>query len=138
MTSTRQLRREHFSRYTEHELSRGLKPKAVANNLQILKRAVLWGIDEQLLEEKLARSFPRVKVPKSRRRVLSPEEMESLLELLADDPLYPVVLTALYTGMRRGELMGLRCEHVDLEAGIINLCRLLTSSTITAALRLIR
>jgi len=119
--TTRALKREHFAAYAEGELGRGLKPKSVANNLQVVKRAVVWGIEEGLLDERLRRSFPKVKVLRHKRRVLSKAEIERVLGLFQDDPLYPVVLTALYTGMRRGELVGLRCEHVDLETGVISL-----------------
>ena len=73
------------------------------------------------MAEELGRAFPKKKVPKAKRRVLSRSEMERVLELLKDDPLSPLVLTALYTGMRRGELVKLQCKHVDLETGIINL-----------------
>lgn len=119
--TTRGLLREHLVAYVEHERGRGLKPHSVANILQVLKRAVHWGVDEGVLDGKLARGLPTVKVPKSRRRVLSEEEVEDVLELFAQDQLCPVVLTALYTGMRRGELVNVRCEHVNLATGIISL-----------------
>ncbi len=35
--------------------------------------------------------------------------------------LKPIVAVSFYTGMRMGEIIGLRWEHVDLDAGIINL-----------------
>ena len=119
--STKALQREHFSKYAEHELGRGLKRKSVSNTLQIIKQAVTWGIDEGIMDERLGRGFPSVKVPRNKRRILSGAEIEALLELFEGDPLYPVVLTALLTGIRRGELVQLQCEHVDLEAGVIEL-----------------
>jgi integrase len=41
------------------------------------------------------------------------------LASLAGKPLYPIVVTALYTGMRRGELMALKWGNVDLLANVI-------------------
>ena len=118
---TGDLQREHLAAYIEHEFGRDLKPKSVANNAQIVKRAVKWGAQEGLLDSKLAQGFPSVKVPKNTRRILSKPEIEKVLEAFSEDPLYPVVLTALYTGIRRGELVQLHCEHVDLEGGVIEL-----------------
>ena len=46
-----------------------------------------------------------------------------MIKILDASPgwLRPMILTALYTGMSAGELLGLRWEHVDLDAGIIYL-----------------
>lgn len=57
--------------------------------------------------------------PPSRRRVLSPEEVDALLKALEPTGrrsiwTKPVVQLALATAMRRGELLALRWEHVDL------------------------
>lgn len=121
ITGTGDLKREHFAAYMDKEFERGLKPKSVANNAQIVKRAVKWGAQEGLLDSKLSQAFPSVKVPKNNRRILSRPEIEKILDAFEGDPLYPVVLTALYTGIRRGELVQLQCEHVDLEAGVVEL-----------------
>ncbi|MFI5350902.1 MAG: tyrosine-type recombinase/integrase [Elusimicrobiota bacterium] len=50
----------------------------------------------------------------SRLRYLSQDEMERLLSA-AHSRLYPVVVCALLTGMRRGEILGLTWDNVSLE-----------------------
>jgi integrase len=57
-----------------------------------------------------------------RDRIASPEECAKLLDALAsaDRPLWA---TAMYAGLRRGELMALRIEDVDLAAGVIHVRR---------------
>jgi integrase len=35
------------------------------------------------------------------------------------------ILLAVYTGLRRGEILALRCQDVDREAGLITVCRAL-------------
>ena len=54
-----------------------------------------------------------------RERFASPEECARLLAALPerDSPLWA---TAMYAGLRRGELMALRVEDVDLAAGVIH------------------
>jgi integrase len=66
--------------------------------------------------------FERLGVLKEhpRGRVLSPDELE---RLIAECPPYLVgiVYLAYYTGMRRGEILGLTWERVDMKRGLIDL-----------------
>lgn len=62
------------------------------------------------------------KEPRGRVRFLSEAEKKALLDACkaSKNPyLYPVVVLALATGMRQGEIMGLRWHDVDLERGVI-------------------
>lgn len=60
----------------------------------------------------------KVKLPKKdteqKGRALNPEEIRKLLDNCLDDA-YPIVATALFTGMRRGEVLGLLWDNVDFE-----------------------
>jgi integrase len=53
-----------------------------------------------------------------RLRYLSQEEMARLLDI-ADDVLFPVLITALHTGLRRGELFALTWQDIDFKLGVI-------------------
>ena len=66
---------------------------------------------------------PTLKVKKlqadnHRLRYLSIEEMRRLLAA-ASDTIYPFLVCALMTGMRRGEILNLTWENIDLEHGVI-------------------
>ncbi len=54
------------------------------------------------------------------RNFFSEDQMEKLVNA-SPDWLRPLILTAYYTGMREGELLGLRWEWVDLKDGVIYL-----------------
>jgi integrase len=57
-----------------------------------------------------------------RDRIAAPSECAKLLAVLpADDQV--IWATAMYAGLRRGELMALRIEDVDLAAGVIHVRR---------------
>lgn len=58
------------------------------------------------------------KEPAGRLRYLSTGEIDRLLGA-ASARMYPALACAILTGLRRGELLGLRWENVDLERGII-------------------
>jgi integrase len=57
-----------------------------------------------------------------RDRIVSPAQAAKLLAALPETD-RPLWATALYAGLRRGELMALRWEDVDLEAGVIRVRR---------------
>jgi integrase len=57
-----------------------------------------------------------------RDRIVSPEEAKKLLAALAEKD-RPLWATALYAGLRRGEIMGLRIEDVNLAKGVIRVER---------------
>lgn len=60
-------------------------------------------------------------------KVLSREEVERILTEAKYEKLYPIVVTTLYTGMRKGEVMALKWENVDFDERRIfiknSLCR---------------
>ena len=57
-----------------------------------------------------------------RLRFLSNDEIKSLYEVVHPS-IYPILVAALNTGMRRGELLGLRWENVSLERSTVYILR---------------
>jgi integrase len=98
----------------------GLAPKSVRNIHGVLhaalRDAVRWGY--------LARNvaavadLPRGMAPEM--RVWSPEQLRAFLDQVRGDPLYAAWLLLATTGMRRGEVAGLRWVDVDLDAGRVS------------------
>jgi integrase len=77
----------------------------------------VWGWEEA---EGLPR-LPKLKEPKPRTDFLSPEQRTSLLQACktsANSRLYVVVVIAIATGMRRGEIQRLRWSKIDLSRGV--------------------
>jgi len=69
-----------------------------------------------MIEEDTLKRVRKVKLSKEsnkRLRFLSVEEANALISA-CDDHLKPIVITALHTGMRRGKILKLTWEHVDL------------------------
>ncbi len=60
-----------------------------------------------------------VREPEKEIRVLSPEEVGKLLDACPSLRWRAFIALAVTTGMRRGELLALRWEDVDLEAGTV-------------------
>jgi len=73
------------------------------------------------LTENPCRTLSKLKESAGRDRILNDEEIARLLDACerSKSPLlYPIVLFALTTGARRGEILNLEWRHIDLEKGI--------------------
>jgi len=95
-------------------LNSGLSKARVNRYLALLKKMFNLAIDWNYLKENPLR---RVKLFSERdnlkERILSPEEEEKLLEA-SSEHLRPIIITALCTGMRRGEILSLKWNKIDL------------------------
>ena len=87
----------------------------------LLSRIFNLAIDWEMFEER--NPITKVsKLPESsgRERVLMGDEKERLLEA-AEEPLKSLIIAALYTGCRQGELLQLQWAQVDLDSNIIKI-----------------
>ena len=78
-----------------------------------LKQALRWGLVSRNVSE--AADPPRAQ--RKEIRPLTPEQVRTLLKTAREDRLEALYVLAITTGLRQGELFGLRWEDVDLAAG---------------------
>jgi integrase len=103
-------------------VSEGLQPSTVRNAvlpLRAIYRRALAN-SEVFVNPTLGLALPAVRG--RRERVARPAEARALLEALSADE-RALWATALYAGLRRGELQALRWEDVDFEYGVIRVER---------------
>jgi len=89
-------------------------PATVNRELACLKhmynKAIEWGY----IKSNPVKSVKLLKEPPGRLRYLRPDEVKELLDA-CNGYLRSIVITALNTGMRKGEILALKWEDVDLE-----------------------
>jgi integrase len=110
---------EYRDKLARGETNRGKRsPSTVNRYLAYLSHPLTVAVREwQWLDSNPMRRVSKLKEPRGRVRFLSNEERERLLKACRErgDPLlYPLVVLALSTGARQGELLGLRWPDVDL------------------------
>ncbi|MCF7986369.1 MAG: site-specific integrase [Methylovulum sp.] len=98
-------------------------PATVVRYMAALSHAFTIAVNEwQWLEDSPMRKVKKPKEPKGRVRWLDDGEREKLLQACkaSTNPLlYPCVILAMSTGMRQGELMGLKWQDVNLKDGYL-------------------
>ena len=108
--------------YQSEKIGKGYKPATVNRYLSTLKHMFTKAVDWEMVEEDTLKRVRKVKLlaeNNSRLRYLSPEECQKLIGA-SDKHLRPILITALNTGMRKGEILSLRWEeNIDLKHGFI-------------------
>jgi integrase len=108
--------------YITTKLAAGLSPKTVAYHRTILRTALQQAVEDGLLARNAA---ALVKAPPKHRRPMQVLDEEQVRVFLAEakrfSPHYRLYLAAITTGMRQGELLGLRWQDVDLALGVASI-----------------
>lgn len=106
----RAARRKEKPLLTESTLNR---------DIEALRRVLYWGVDEGFLT---GNPIARIRLSRARRKpkpILSVAEEDKLLAAAAPH-LHDITIMALDTGMRRGEILNQRREHVDLNRRVLS------------------
>lgn len=102
-----------------------LAPKTIRHNLSFISDVFSYAVKMEMLTDNPCK---RVTVPKGEKKekdIYTLEEVAQLFQLLETAPLkYRVFFTlAIYSGFRRGEMLGLEWKDVDFENNIISVKR---------------
>ena len=109
-------------RIADDLLAEGRDPSTIRNALMPLRVIFRRAVEDGDLAVNPCTHLRLPAVRGRRERIASPEEAERLLAALPE-PDRPIWATALHAGLRRGELMALRWENVDLAGGVIRIER---------------
>ena len=98
-------------------------PKTAARGLRVLGMVLRQAVRWQLIPSNVAQGVRPPRVSKPELHLWSPEQVLRFLEGAQAHRLYPLFLLALGTGMRKGELLALCWQDVDLEVGELTVQR---------------
>jgi integrase len=103
--------------YLNSKLAVGLSPRRVQYIHAVLRRALRTAERWGMVSRNVAKLVDPPRVPKHEITPLTPAQARQLIEAAANDRLRALWITALGTGLRQGELLALRWDDVDLDAG---------------------
>ncbi|MFC4636951.1 site-specific integrase [Deinococcus hohokamensis] len=91
----------------------GLSPRTAGYARAVLRRALQQALRWGLVGRNVAQNVAPPRKEHHEMQAWTPEQAVKFLDVARADDLYPVFYLALMTGMRRGELLGLRWQDVD-------------------------
>ena len=117
------IRPTHIQAAYSQLRERGLAPRTILHHHRVLKEALRHAVGWQLLERNPADAVTAPRAERVEMRSLDADEVGRLLDGCRDDDMRRLVFTAVSTGLRLGELLGLRWSDVDLEARVATVRR---------------
>jgi integrase len=97
---------------------KNIKDATINRDLSVLRHLLYWAVDENLIAANPLSRLRLERERKIRRHVISVDEEQRLLAT-APEHLRRIVIAALDTGMRRGEITHQRWEDVDLSRRLL-------------------
>ncbi len=116
------LDRPSVQRLADRQLADGRDPSSIRGALMPLRVIYRRAIEDGLVVVDPCRGLRLPAVRGRRDRIAAPDEAALLLAAIRDSD-RALWATAMYAGLRRGELLALRWDDVDLAAGIIRVDR---------------
>ena len=99
-----------------------IKDATINRDLSVLRHILYWAVDDQLIASNPLARMRMARERRTRRQVLSVAEENSLLRA-AKNHLHGMIIAALDTGMRRGEITSQRWEDVDFSQRVLFVTR---------------
>jgi integrase len=101
-----------------HDKNKSLSETTVNRDLEVLRHLLFWAVEEGYLAANSLSRMPMVRERRKPRAVMPLDEEARLLSQAAPH-LLSLVIAALDTGMRRGELLSERWEHIDFSRRLL-------------------
>ncbi len=114
---------QDLQRLYSRKLEEGLAARTVGKVHVVLHRALQDAVRWGLVGRNVCDAVRPPKVHTQEMRALSPDEARQFLAAAQGDPLEALYTLAVTTGLRQGELLGLKWQDVDLEAGQLQVRR---------------
>ena len=102
---------------------KGLSTKTVRNIHQIISSALKLAVEQRLIARNPADGCALPKVEHKEMKTLTADQLSAFFQEAKDSGVYELYYLDLATGLRRGELLGLKWTDVDLDRGVLKIQR---------------
>ena len=118
----------HVRGLYREKLDAGLSPRSVQYVHVTLHKALRQAIADGLIPRNATEAVKPPQVSREEMRPLTAEQVKVLFEAARGDRLEALYVLAVTTGLRQGELLGLKWDDIDLEVGTLQVRRTLTTA----------
>lgn len=102
---------------------KGLSPKTVRNINQVISSALTFAKEQKLIISNPTDGCSLPKLEHREMKTLTAEQLQSFLREAKESGVYEMYYIELATGLRRGELLGLKWEDIDFTTSVIHIRR---------------
>jgi integrase len=103
----------------------GLSARTVLHFHRVLFQAFKYAVRQGFLIRNIAELVDPPRSKKRQMKTLTPQEVSRLLTTAKDSVFYPIIYTAVNTGLRQAELLGLRWHDLDLDLASLSVSQVL-------------
>jgi len=114
-TSLKEIKPQMLDKYKAERVREGASNNTVNHELVCLSHIMKMAIRWRYVEHNPVSSVEKMKIPKRPPRFLSLEEIDRLLEASRESHIYPILMTAIHTGLRKSELLNLKWSDLDFD-----------------------
>ena len=105
--------------FLNEKLASGLSPRTVGYLRAVLRAALNWAIRWDLVARNVAKLVDAPRVKKANLETFTADEVKVFLQATEGSRFRALFVLAVSTGMRRGEILGLRWSDVDVKKGVL-------------------
>ncbi|MCL2003521.1 MAG: site-specific integrase [Oscillospiraceae bacterium] len=113
------LEPQHIQTFYNGQVKKGLSPNTVIKVHANIRKALQHAVKMNMIPYNPA---DRVTLPKKKAyhaNFYTAEQVNELLTIFKNEPIYPAVMLAAFYGLRRSEVLGLKWSHIDFKADTI-------------------
>ena len=122
-----QLKSNQLQKLYNEKTKEGYNAKTVKHISVLINSALKKAVQLKMIKENVNEMTVLPKRKQYHAQVLSPLDVNRIIKEANNDELYPIVILAISTGLRRGEIMALKWKDIDFELRELqvkgNLCR---------------
>ena len=127
-----QIQPQHIQEYYARSLAGGrvdgkgaLSARSVLHIHRVLFQALNYAVRQGLVIRNVADLVDPPRARKAQMKTLTPQEVSRLFNAVQHTPYYPIIYTAVNTGLRQAELLGLRWHDLDLDLAALSVTQVL-------------
>jgi len=109
-----QLEKQDLEAFIEYEQDRGLKPASLRLRVVSIRSFLHYLLDAEQIDPQVLRRRIQIKLPKALPRAMDPVDVKRLLAVVQDVRDRALILVMLRTGLRIGEVLGLKVTDVQM------------------------
>ncbi len=100
--------------------NKGLSARSVQYTHRILSQALKYAVKMEILARNVCNVVDPPKLKRKEIHVMDTDNVQIFLEATRGNLYWPVFFLAIYTGLRRGEVLGLRWQDLNIQNGTIS------------------